>query len=480
MTRKIHHFNSIGDTVRTNRPFDTRDLRAKDIAHVIHPWGFLKSADKQDTLLLADSEGIYVHDTDGNAFIDGPGGMWCVQLGYGNEAMAQAIADQVRRMTYYSPFGKLSTPPHAELGAKLAELAPGDLERAFFATGGSTAVDSAIRFVWFYFNVTGRPDKKAILTRENAYHGSTYLAASLCGKQRDRTYMDLATDRIHHLRSPNPYRRPEGMTEEAFRDLCVRELEDKILELGPDKVACFIAEPILASAGVIVPPQGYHAKTLEVCRRHGVLYISDEVVTGFGRLGHFFASEPVFDLVPDIIICAKGLTSGYIPLGAFIAAQRLYQDILDAKAETAVFSNGFTYSGHPVACAAALTTIEIMERQDICGHVRAIGPHFQERLSALGELPLVGDARGIGLMGCVEMVKDRASKEPFPWEAGVGAKVDRRCQDKGLILRPMGHLCVFSPPLVIQPAQIDRMFDIMHQAIVETQDELVRDGVWKA
>ncbi len=464
----------------SNLPFDTHKLRDKDNEHVIHPWGYLKSADKQDTLLLADSEGIYVYDTDGQKYIDGPGGMWCVQIGYGNEEIAGTVAEQVRQMTYYSPFGKLSTPPHAELGAKLAELAPGDLERAFFSTGGSTAVDSAIRFVWFYFNVIGKPEKKAILTRQGAYHGSTYLTASLSGKPRDTTYMDLMTDRIHHLQAPNPYRRPDGMTEQAFCDGCVKELEDKILELGPDKVACFIGEPILASGGVLMPPKGYHERTLAVCRKYGVLYISDEVVTGFGRLGHMFASESVFNLVPDIITCAKGLTSGYIPLGAFIVSETLFQDVLAAKAETAVFSNGFTYSGHPVACAAALKNIEIMERQDICGHVRTIAPHFQERLRALGELPLVGDARGIGLMGCVEMVMDRATKEPFSWEAGVGAMVDRKCQEKGLILRPMGHLCVFSPPLVISSSQVDRMFDVMHEAIVETQDELVRAGTWKA
>jgi adenosylmethionine-8-amino-7-oxononanoate aminotransferase len=468
-----------GAIVTRNLRYNTIELREKDNEHVIHPWGYLKSSDKNDTLLLADSESIYVFDTDGEKYIDGPGGMWCVQIGYGNEEMAQAIADQVRRMSYYSPFGKLSTPPHAELGARLAELAPGDLDRAFFATGGSTAVDSAIRFAWFYFNVTGRPDKKAVITRDGAYHGSTFLAASLCGKPRDKTYMDLITDRIHHLPSPNPYRRPDGMSEEEFCRAKVKDLEDKIVELGPERVACFIAEPILASGGVIVPPQGYQRGCLEVCRRHGVLYISDEVVTGFGRLGHMFASEPVFDIVPDIITCAKGLTSGYIPLGAFIASERLYRDILDSKAETAVFSNGFTYSGHPVACAAALKNLEIMERNDICGHVRTIAPHFQERLRALANLPLVGDVRGVGLMGCVECVSDRATKEPFAWEMGVGASIDRKCQEKGLILRPMGHLCVFSPPLVIGNGQIDRMFDIMAQAITETADELVRSGRWK-
>ncbi len=451
-----------------------------DNEHVIHPWGFLKSSDKQDTLLLANSESVYVFDTDGEKYIDGPGGMWCVNIGYGNEEMALAIADQVRRMTYYSPFGKLSTPPHAELGAKLAELAPGDLHRVFFATGGSTAVDSAVRFAWFYFNVTSRPEKKAVISREGAYHGSTYLAASLCGKPRDKTYMDLMTDRVHHLPSPNPYRRPDGMSEAAFCAAKVKDLEDKILEIGPERVACFIAEPIMASGGVIIPPKGYQRGCLEVCRKYGVLYISDEVVTGFGRLGHAFASEAVFDIVPDIIICAKGLTSGYIPLGAFLASERLYQEILAAKAETAVFSNGFTYSGHPVACVAALKNIEIMEREDLFGHVRKIAPHFQERLHALGDLPLVGDVRGLGLMGCVECVSDRKTKEPFPWEMGVGAAIDRRCQENGLLLRPMGHLCVFSPPLVISTSQVDHMFDIMHKAISETADELVRAGRWAA
>ncbi|MSP82756.1 MAG: aminotransferase [Alphaproteobacteria bacterium] len=462
-----------------NLPFNTTELREKDNEHVIHPWGFLNSSDKQDTLLLADSESIYVRDTDGEQYIDGPGGMWCVQIGYGNEEMAQTIADQVRRMTYFSPFGKLSTPPHAELGAKIAELAPGDLNRVFFATGGSTAVDSAVRFAWFYFNVTGRPDKKAIISREGAYHGSTYLAASLCGKPRDTTHMDLMTNLVHHLPSPNPYRRPDGMSEAEFCTAKVKDLEDKILEIGPDRVACFIAEPILASGGVIIPPDGYHRKCLEVCRKHGVLYISDEVVTGFGRLGHMFASDDVFGVVPDIIICAKGLTSGYIPLGAFIASEKLYQDILDSDEKTAVFSNGFTYSGHPVACAAALKNIEIMERNDLCGHVRKITPHFQQRLRALGNHPMVGDVRGVGLMGCVECVSDRKTKEPFPWEMKVGATIDRKCQDKGLILRPMGHLCVFSPPLVIASGQVDQMFDIMSAAITETADELVRSGTWK-
>ncbi len=464
--------------MRTNFPYDTEALWNKDRKHVLHPWAVLETAEAEGSMIVAESEGIYVYDSDGERYIDGPGGMWCVNVGYGRDEIAEAVAEQIRRMPYYSPFGALGTPPAAELGAKLAELAPGDLDRVFFATGGSTAVDSAIRFVQFYFNTIGKPDKKHVITRQDAYHGSTYLAASLGGKPQDRGGFDLISGWIHHLPSPNPYRRPDGMSVEAFCDEKVADLENKILEIGPDKVACFIAEPILASGGVVVPPPGYQARTLEVCSEHGVLYISDEVVTGFGRLGHFFASEPVFGIVPDIITCAKGLTSGYLPLGAMIISERLYSQVSGENARGAVFSNGFTYSAHPVACAAALKNIEIMEREELCRHVREVGPHMQDRLQALADLPIVGDVRGTHLMGCIECVADKATKAPFAPEAKVGKRIDDHCQARGLILRPLGSQCVFSPPLTITTAQIDRMVAIMAESIEATVTDVRRDGVW--
>jgi len=238
--------------------------------------------------------------------------------------MAQAIANQARRLDYFTPFGAISSPPGIELAGRLSFYAPGDLRHVFFTTGGSTAVDSALRFVQFYFNSIGEPQRRHIITRELAYHGSTYLSASVSGKPSDRGNLSFVADIIHHLPAPNPYRRPDGMDEAAFCQAKVADLENKIIELGPENVACFIAEPVMASGGVIVPPAGYHRGTLEICRKYGVLYISDEVVTGFGRLGRIFASEPVFGIVPDIITCAKGLTSGYVPLGAFLVSDRLY------------------------------------------------------------------------------------------------------------------------------------------------------------
>ena len=461
-----------------NFPYDTADLQKKDRENVLHPWAPLETRREADSFIVAESENIYVYDSNGEKFIDGIGGMWCVNIGYGREEMAEAVAEQIRRMPYYSPFGALGTPPAAELAAKLAELAPGDLNTVFFSTGGSTANDSAIRFVQFYFNTVGKPDKKHIITRQEAYHGSTYLAASLCGKATDKSNFDFITDTVHHLSAPNPYRREENESVAAFCDRIVDELENKIREIGPDKVACFIAEPILASGGVVVPPHGYHARTLEVCRKYDVIYISDEVVTGFGRLGHFFASEPVFDIIPDIITSAKGLTSAYAPLGATIFSDRLMDRVSGENSGGLTFSNGFTYSGHPVACAAALKNIEIIEREDLCGHVRKVGPYFQGRLKELRDLPIVGDVRGSHLMGCIECVADKRTKEPFAVEAKVGKRIDDHCQARGLILRPLGSRCVFSPPLTITEAQIDRMVSIMGESIAATVADLRREGIW--
>lgn len=468
--------------MRTNIKYDTKDLWTKDKEHIVHAWSNLETLREQGSLVIAESDGIYVYDSDGNKLIDAPAGMWCINLGYGREELAQAIADQARRLAYFSPFHMMTSPPTAELGAKLAALAPGDLNEVFFTTGGSTAVDSAIRFVWFYFRYRGKAKKKHIITRIDAYHGSTYLTASISGKQADRSpFFDYIDDKdfIHHLPSPYPYRRPAGMSPEAFCDEKVADLENKILELGPENVACFIAEPILASGGVIVPPPGYHKRTLEVCRKYDVLYISDEVVTAFGRLGHFFASEEVFGIVPDIITCAKGLTSGYQPLGALIISERLFGTVSGPHAKKSVFAHGFTYSGHPVACAAALKTIEIMERERICEHVREIGPYFQERLKTLQDLPIVGDVRGSHLMACVECVANKETKEPMAPEIQVGRRIDQHCQRRGLILRPLLHLLVLSPPLIITQEQIDRIVEIMRAGIEATTADLKREGLWR-
>ena len=455
---------------------DFSDIRDWDTQHFLHPWEGMEDQGAYQRTFVEGGDGIYVTSETGDKFIDGPAGMWCVQVGYGNTDIPAAMAKQALEMAYVSPFSN-SNSASAQLARELAKRSPGDLNTVFFSTGGSTAVDSAIRFIQFRNNILGKPEKKVIISRQKAYHGSTYLAASLSGKERDKGWLDQAIGLAYFLPNVNPYVRAEGQSVEAFLEEKIADLENAIKEIGADKVAAFIAEPILASGGVIVPPPGYHKRCLEICRKHDVLYISDEVVTGFGRLGHWFASEDVYDIVPDIITCAKGLTSGYVPMGATLISDRLIDDISGEDSKGAVFSNGFTYSGHPVSAAAALKNIEIFERDGILEHVRAVTPLFEERLHALADLPLVGDARGQGLMGCVEcraMAKDGSQLE---MDHEVGGMIDAHCQEMGLLLRPLINMCVFSPPLVIEEAQINQMFDILAEGIKRTTDDLVKQGI---
>ena len=438
-------------------------IRDYDNEHYLHPWEPMWLTNGADRTITARAENIYVYDPDGKRLIDGPGGMWCMQIGYGRRDMADAIAEQVMRLSYHSPWNTASE-PGALLAKKLADLAPGDLNTVFFTTGGSTAVDTALRFMHFYNNRLGRPDKKVVISRDRAYHGSTYLAASVTGKERSKSWFDVDCERTHLLPDVNPSMRPDGTSIEAWCDAKVADLESAIAEIGPHKVGAFIAEPILASGGVIIPPLGYHQRCLEVCRANDVLYISDEVVTGFGRLGHWFASEDVFGIRPDMITCAKGLTSGYLPLGACLISDRLLEPISGPGHEDVLFSNGYTYSGHPVSCAAALKNIEIIENEGILDHVRQVSPHFLERLHALRESPIVGDTRGLGLVGCVEGRLPREG-DRLALDREFGRRVDERCEALGLIVRPLVNMCVFSPPLVITERQIDEMFEILGQAI---------------
>ena len=455
----------------TNAPAEA--IRDWDNDHFVHPWEAM-GATKPDRMIASGGEGIYLIDETGRRFIDGPGGMWCMQLGYGRQEIADEIEAQAMRLAYHSPWS-FASEPSAALARRLAEMAPGDLNSVFFTTGGSSAVDSAIRFVQFYNNLRGRPEKKTVIAREKGYHGSTYLAATMSGKDRFERKLDVEERLVRFVGNPNPYIRPEGMSVDDWLAAKVEELEAEILAAGPDKVGAFIAEPVMASGGVIVPPKGYHQATLEVCRKHDVLYISDEVVTGFGRLGHWFASEEVYGITPDIITCAKGLTSGYLPLGAMILSDRLLEDIRREDREAIMFSNGYTYSGHPVCCAAALKNIELMEGEGVLEHVRAITPLFQERLKKLKNHEIVGDVRGEGLLGCVEGIANPELPEEkrFAIDYEFGARVDAKCEEMGLIVRPIVNMCVFSPPLIITESQINEMFDILDRAIGQVQAEML-------
>ena len=396
--------------------------------------------------------------------------MWCVNVGYGRQEIATAVSNQLVKLPYASPWTS-TTEPATILAKRISEKTPGDLNNVFFSTCGSTAVDTAIRFVHFSNNVLGKKTKKLIIAREKGYHGSTYLAASVSGKERDITKFDVESRLVHFLPNVNPYIRPDDMSVTAWCDAKVRDLESAIESIGADKIGAFIAEPILSSGGVIVPPEGYHKRTFDLCRQHEILYISDEVVTGFGRLGHWFASETVYGIKPDMITCAKGLTSGYLPLGACIISDEMMEKM--AHKGEVLFSNGYTYSGHPVSCAAALKNIEILEREKILEHVREVSPYFQNRLAELKKFPIVGDARGHGLIGCIEarLSKDGSRLED---ERKIGMRLDEVCNDMGLIVRPLINMCVFSPPLIISRSQIDDMFEILEQAIIKVSKEFIK------
>lgn len=452
-----------------------RDLGSalSDRELVLHPWGRVHPP--ENSHLILEGEGVYVRGPDGVPLLDGVAGLWCVNVGYGRREIAEAIAAQALRLPFYSAFMEMGNEPSTRLAAALAEAAPGDLGRVFFTTGGSTANDSAIRFLHLLANRNGRRSKKQLITRAEAYHGSTFLTASCSGKFSDRSDLDVLESQVHHLHSVNPYHRVVGQSVEQFCAERVAELEAKIVELGPENVAGFIAEPILASGGVIVPPPGYHAATLAVCHKYEVRYISDEVVTAFGRLGHLFASKSVFGITPDIITCAKGLTSGYVPLGAMVLSESLCR-AADPDSST-VFSHGFTYSAHPVACAAALATLKILEHEALCAHVRELSPYFLEGLRGLADLPLVGDVRGMGLLAGIEFVRDKATRASFEPSVKIGTLVATACRKRGVIIRPLGAVVGISPPLTISRSHVDTIVGVLRESIRTVSDELIAQGI---
>lgn len=460
--------------------YKTREIQHKDLAHQIHPWTNFANYDQQLPLVLTEAEGATVIDSDGNRYLDGIGGLWCVNVGFGRREIAQAMAQQAEKMVYYSSFGAHTSIPATDLAHKLASLAPAPLNHIQFGTGGSMANDTAIRMVHFYFNRLGKKQKKKIITRHNGYHGSTYLSMSLTGVAFDHQGFDIIDDGlIQRIASPNTYRRPDGMSEEQFCDELVREFEEKINQLGSETIAAFIAEPIMGAGGVIVAPKNYHPRMLEVCQRHEILYIADEVVTAFGRLGHFFACEDVFGITPDIITSAKGLSSAYAPLSATILSDAFFDVISTPQAEGALLTHGFTYSGHPVCCAAGLANIEIIQREKLCEHVRKVGPYLETQLATLLELDLVGDVRGSHFMMCVENVADKTTKALLPAEAHVGDRIATAAQKRGLLVRPIGHLNVLSPPLILTREQIDTLVATLREAICEVMDDLTREKLWR-
>ena len=444
--------------------------------HSLHPWADLPClGEDNSTPVIMRGEGIYITDEQGQRMIDGPAGMWCMQTGYGRQEIADAVAAQIMELGYSTAFSTIN-PREVELARRIAAETPGDLNRVFFTTGGSTAVDSALRLCQLANNIKGQPQRKHILSRDRAYHGSTFLSASVTGKERDKTAMDTLQDTVHFLTAPSLFHYHGALSEQAFCDFLVDELESKILALGPENVMCYIAEPVLASGGVIVPPADYNRRCWEVVKKHGIVYIADEVGTAFGRLGHWFASEKVFDVVPDIITFAKGITSGYVPLGGFAVSDRFIDEISGENAGGNIFSNGYTWSGNPVSCAAALASWDIIEREDLLAHVREVGPYFQQQLRDLLDIALVADVRGTGLMAAVEMHLDNGIKgeELLAQDYAIGDLVDSYCHEFGLLVRPLINVCIMSPPLIITREQIDDLVLALRQALEKAQEELAK------
>ena len=446
-----------------------------DTAHLVQPWPVAGSIGNEVKETIGAGDGIYVWDESGRKLIDGPAGMWCTNVGHRNADLAKVLHDQALDLSYNSPWYTTNDPATA-FARMLADRAPGDLTHVFFTTGGSTAMESALRFIDFYHNATGQPDKKLLISRDGAYHGSTYLAASLNGNQSARKWMDFANDRIIHLSSPNPMRRAEGQSVQDFADGLIAEFEGVIAREGAGRIAAFIGEPVMASGGVIVPPKGYFRRLSEICKTHDILFISDEVVTAFGRLGHLFASRDAFGADPDIITFAKGVTSGYFPLGGMIISARLMEELRASGNPDAMFAHGLTYSSHPIGCAVAIRNLELLE-DGIMQHSQEVGGYFQDRLATLTDLPLVREVRGMGLMACIDCATEAPGGSKLP---DLGARIDRHCQKLGLLVRPINNMCVMSPPLIITRDQIDAMVTILHKGIEQTLADLKAEGAWPA
>jgi 4-aminobutyrate--pyruvate transaminase len=454
------------------------NFAARDVETLLHPNTNLSAHRSVGPLILDRAEGVHVWDQGGKRYIEGLAGLWCTGLGYGNKELIEAARQQMERLSFTHLFGGRSHEPAIALAEKLKELVPTPTSKVFFTSSGSEANDSQIKLAWYYNNARGRPKKKKIISRMKAYHGTTIATGSLTGLPVFHADFDLPMARVLHTDTPHHWRNAEpGESEEEYASRLARSLEDLIEREDPDTVAAFIAEPVMGAGGVIVPPRTYFEKVQAVLSRHDIAFIADEVICGFARTGRMFGSE-TFGIKPDTITMAKAISSAYVPLGAITVPEHVYEAMLDESRKIGVFAHGFTYSGHPVACAVALKTLEIYERIDIVAHVQRVAPIFELRLKALGEHPLVGEARGVGLIGGLELVRDKASRQSFDPRQGVGPKAVVFAQEEGLIVRAVaGDTVAVCPPLVIDGAEVNAMFDALEKAIDRTYAWAKQDGL---
>ena len=457
------------------------NLAARDVETLVHPYIDLATFRDSGPLIIERAQGVYVYDTEGRPYIEGMAGLWCTALGYGNAELVDAAAAQMRKLSFAHLFGGRSHDPAIELAEKLKEIAPVPISKVFFCNSGSEANDTQVKLVWYFNNALDRPNKKKIISRIKAYHGVTIAAASLTGLPGNHRDFDLPLPGFLHTDCPHHYRfAQEGESEEDFATRLAAELDALIVSEGPDTVAAFIAEPVMGAGGVIVPPQTYFEKIMAVCAKHDVFVISDEVICGFGRLGSAFGCQKL-GFIPHSISVAKALSSAYLPIAGVMIPEALYQALLTESKKIGTFGHGFTYSGHPVSAAVALKAIEIYARERIFDRAGKLAPQFQARLRALNGHPLVGEARGLGLIGGVELVADKASKRSFLPQQAVGQRAVKFAEAEGLIVRSViGDVLTLCPPLVISQSEIDELFDRLTHALDLTLDWVVRERIAQA
>jgi 4-aminobutyrate--pyruvate transaminase len=445
-------------------------LSARDVAYQIHPYTNARRHERIGPIVIERGSGIYVYDDQGREYIEALAGLWSVAVGFGEDRLVQAAARQMSKLPYYHTFSHKSHEPSIELAEKLVKMSPDGLDHVFFTSSGSEANDTVVKFVWYYNNSVGRPQKKKFIARNGGYHGITVASGSLTGLQVNQRGFDLPLPFVKHLTCPHHYRFAEaGESEEAFADRLAAELEATILAEGPETVAAFIGEPLMGAGGVVPPPATYWRKVQEVCRRFDVLVVADEVINGFGRLGTLFACEH-YGIQPDILVLSKQITSSYQPLAAVLVSDALYQGIADQTERLGSFGHGFTASGHPVATAVALENLAIIEERGLVANAAKVGAHLQTSLRRFADHPLVGEVRGVGLIAAVELVADKASKAKFDPPGKVGLYLFERAQEHGLIIRAMQDSIAFCPPLIITAAQVDDVVKRFGDALAETQN----------
>jgi 4-aminobutyrate--pyruvate transaminase len=444
-------------------------IEAKDLEHLLHPATNLKMHHEKGPVVHQRAEGAYLWDNKGNKYIEGMAGLWCTALGYGEEELVEAAVKQMRELSYSQLFGGKTNEPSVLLAEKLKSMMPFDAGRVFFGLSGSDANDTQIKFMWYYFNAIGKPEKKKIISRMRGYHGVTVAAGSLTGLPPFHKHFDLPIAGILHTDCPHYYRgAQDGESEAEFVARIVGNLELLILDEGPETIAAFIAEPVMGAGGVVVPPEGYFEAVQKVLAKHDIFFIDDEVICGFGRTGKPFGAD-TFGITPTTMSMAKALSSAYLPLSAVVIPEFMYEPFIEQSGAVGNFGHGFTYSGHPVCTAVALRNLELMEERQIFAHAAAMGELFQARLRGFADHPLVGEARGVGLLGAIELVADKSSRQAFDPKQAVGAYCMGRCEANGLLVRALGDSMAFCPPLIIDESQVDEIFDKFTTSLNETE-----------